>query len=762
MQFRLAGAPPADLAVTVWVDGDLAAPPRTLTAPGGTAVLPVGAWAWQATDGTRVSTGWNQVRVAAGGLEADGAVARATALAACQVKVLPAQRGAAVDQLAALTVRSTSLYRFDLRQGRLLTLPADGFFLAGFGPRGLAGISGPHSCGAGELLRLALPAPPSAGEHQLLVDLVWPEGLRVAPAALTLLARPALTRIQTEIQLPQLVVWTGRRALALFAALPAAGDRELVVRHPALRTVISSFAGRGGGATLLGPLPLAARHQLELEIDLRPLRPPLGAILSARSCGRWDQSGEPSLGGASCTLAAEQPLARGLRRYHIEGLDDGQHVISATINGEEVYGLGVGLTPYFRPGSEAERGPAERIVLAEACIEGRILRDGEPVAGEVRVTWNLPETRTLRFATDETLTYHWCYYGSRPPGDEDAQPGGDGHGDPRRGLWGIAIAACAEGVGCRRFDRHSSVEGGGHLDFELGHDVPVGVVVRDAATKQPLAHARLTSGTAARLAVLHYADGEASFTAGGEREAAASDEAGEARLVLAPDRRHRLVVERTGYQPAEVVADLTNLDDGALPPPLVVALHRTGRPEGEQGAGLRFLLGPEEPAARGLLIAFDADGSRPAGCRTTTRFDGSADLPSWCLDGKTIAFLHPLAALSLWRGEDLAAGGEITVPAAPARAWTVKVVDPHGEPVAGARLRLHLGAVVLAPADYLAVPSREGTPLASATDEHGLCHLVGLPPGAEGLVAVSLAGEPGSHPKRLDQARRGTLTLVRP
>lgn len=506
--------------------------------------LPPGEWAWQAEAPGWVSMGWNTVPSlgSAASKSAGPLRLRARAVPSCGLDFEADRRSHAVRRLWVVAVDAHTTYHHVLPRPLPLAVPEGRFYLAAFDHRGLLGLSGPHRCQPGESLRLPWPWQEAPDRHAFLVELVQPAGEVVAKLEeLELHARPNRVRNQGELTAPEVLVWTGPRGVALFPALPAGELREWRLFHPHLRSERGDADFRGGGATALESFQLRRRATLTIPIDYQPARAHGKAVVVTDYCGRLGHLDPIYHDGAPCTRRREEHRLRpGLNEVTFTDLDTGLHVFHAEIDDETVFGLGNDFAPFLEHEADGFEPPAPQ-VLAEVHFWGHLLEDGEPVAGELRLSFQGTHQQELRFPTGGDLLYHAHFFGYLPwseaalarlPNAASQQPG-----EPIRGLWnGWAILPCKASGACRSYRSGSSLVGGGRLDFELGRGVEIEVLVTDAASGALLAGVEVVAAGEKSGATSHFSEGQSveRQSSGYSFNGRVTDTEGRAALLLEP------------------------------------------------------------------------------------------------------------------------------------------------------------------------------------------------------------------------------------
>lgn len=722
--------------------------------------LPAGAWAWQAEAPGFITVGWNLVAADFAGGTAK--TARAVAVQGCAVEMRKEARLQAFDRLDVIAVEASTVYRLQLPARASFSVPAGRFYLAVFGPRGLVGVSGPHSCSEHEPLSLPLPSAPASQHHALLASFQLPaEGAELKLASFLSLAQPSAPRERLNVAVPAATVWMGPRGVSLFPQLPAAPELDWTVQHPSLRSLEQTFLAVGGGATALEGIVLRRRPALKIPIDYQPARRHKVAKLVGFSCGRRDRSEDAYILPDSCTaLDTAHRLSPGLHEYVFPDLDDGQYLFSAEIDDEVVYGLG----NWFRPFLAREATAFEEVdplPLRELHLWGHLLRGREPVPGEVRVYSVEYPGRVLRYPTADDLLYHWFFFGYLPLWDKDIErlpPAAHGRAkEELRGLYfGFVLSACTEETSCRVYTSGFSVAGDGRLDLELGSDSEVEVRVVDDDSGKPIEGAMVGTRASQWGRTFHYFQGETIVrdrqSNGPSLTVLPTDSAGLAILRVPPGRSEIGAGKPPDYPSKEKEVEVAENERAEVE-------LRLGRDKGNSEQP-RFAFPDGSPLSRGFLQVFDPQGRRRPGCHSTTTADGRARFREGCLAGNTIVVLHPRAAVTFLPGDGLTAASKTVVEPAPRRPLGLRLVDERGNPVPGTMVELRYGPIVLDPRDYAATQSASGEPFINPADSAGEIVLRGVEGTASQAPEVVVFGAPRSRAVSLAGVQGGEFLEI--
>lgn len=707
--------------------------PEVVGAAGEPVHLRPGTWYWSAEADGWVSAVTSPLPVPAGRVEARSLVV--PMVPACHLAASDDPRWSRLERVDVVALGEHAVYPLVPRHRRELWVPAGRYLAYAVSGGAVTGISAIASCEQHERKELAVPEPPGRDRQSLLATLRLPEAVAADERErLLALAEDAIDGGARPPAPPSAAVWQGRTASLFFLDLPADRALSLDVAHPLLRARREPVEPLGGSVREIALGELRERRDFEVAVDYRPARAHRVERLELRWCGRErDEAGDEILVSRCRDSVAEAPLRAGPQTYVFPGLDDGQYLLTAVVDDEWVAGLGRDVAPFLDPADDL--APAvESHPLVELEVQGHLLRDGEAVAGTVRLApWDEGAGIPARTAaTDEDLLYH-LYYFARTLTEGQAQhlpePLRDQDPEELPGLYCcFSLTACSDAGLCRPFNIHSTFTGGGRFDLDLPGGETVAVTVVDAGSGAPIPGARLllTPGPA-----FHFHEGGVIWA---EALGAEADS-----LAAGPDGRASWAPPGPGTYPTTVVADgyesRFERIEVAAGEDLALEVRLTPEPV-PSGAWLGFSDG--RPVAGAALVPFDDAGRLRLDCRTGTDGEGRVPLPPGCADA-TFVVVHPRAALAIVPGADLAGRAGIEVRERPPFPLRLRLVDGEGRPLAGVPVQLRLGDLTLTPNDLLA-----GAPALlpwQRSDTAGEIVLLGVDPAAPGLVEVAPWGD---------------------
>jgi hypothetical protein len=697
-------------------------------------LLPPGRWVWVAEADGWVSSFTSAIDIPDEVLRGEKALL-VPVVPACRLGASDDPRWSRLERVDVVSLEEHAVYPLVPRHRRELWVPAGRYLAYAVAGGAVTGISAIESCEQHERKELAVPEPPARQRQSFLVSLRLPEAVEAGERErLLALLEDAIGAAARPPAAPAAAVWQGRAASLFFLDLPADRALALDVRHPLLRTAREPVEPLGGSVRELALGELRERRDYEVAIDYRPARAHREERLELRWCGRErDEAGDEILVSRCRRAVAEAPLRPGPQTYTFAGLDDGQYLLTAVVDDEWVAGLGRDVAPFLDPAHDLP-APVEAHRLEEMEVYGHLLRDGEAVPGTVRLMpWDEGAGIPVRSAaTDRDLLYHLFYFArTLTPGQAQIlpEPLRDRHPDELPGLYCcFALTACSDDGLCRPFNIHSTLTGGGRFDLPLPGEATVDFAVVDAGSGEPIAGARLLLAPGPAF---HFRDGEVIWAEplGMEPDS----------LRVGADGRARWAPPGPGIYPTTVVAEgyESRFERLEVAAGEELAVEVRLVPEAAaDGAWLGFADG--RPVVGAALLPFGEDGRFRFDCRTGTEADGRVPLVAGCEDA-TYVVVHPRAALATIPGGELAGRAGIEVRERPAFPLRLRLVDGDGRPLADVPVQVRLGDLTLNPNDLLA-----GAPALlpwQRTDSAGEIVLLGVDPGAPGLVEVAPWGE---------------------
>ncbi|HSL83798.1 MAG TPA: carboxypeptidase-like regulatory domain-containing protein [Thermoanaerobaculia bacterium] len=706
-----------------------AAEPEVTVPVGQAREVPDGEWLWIAESPGYVST-------VTGTLKAGTGMERTLVwpvVPACHVTLSDDPGWWGVARFDVVSIEHGATFPVHPSSRRELWVPAGEVIAYGVGPRGLLGIDRLEGCRPSSRVEVPPPSPPGRDSQDLMVSAQPFEGT-AEEGELRAFLTPSTRGELAPAVLPTARVVRGNRVSYFFLGVPADRDLELVLEHPTVRTRRVPVEALGGSARELEELELAARLDLEVEIDYRPIRAHREAVLEVLYCGDPE---EPSFSWARCRrLDRSQPLRPGRQSYRFPALDDGQYVLDARIDDEVLGGLGQSITPFLDP--ESPVAPELPVIpLWEFEIYGYLLVEGDPVAGTIGFQPVGSET-TRRFPTDDDLTYHLFYFGTLPFRWDELPD--HGSREEMLGLrWGIPSACSADGY-CRYYNLHSVFLGGGRLDWDLGSEHRIRLRVTDATTGEPVAGADVMIPVRRTAIRFDRGDVEEVRAAGAESTGTVTDAEGVARIRMPSGVPASFSVSKEGYRTVSVGDATAVLSGPGAEEPETLEVHL--EPEAESHRAVRLVFPDGEPAAGAFVLAFDEDGRVDLRCSLSADGFGGWTARRGC-EGVAEAFVfHPAAGLRPVSGSDLSLLAEVEIARRPERPLRVRLVDGAGAPLANVPVGLKIDGMLLDPNVLVAASSRGGAFLPVATDSRGVLTLRAADPDFPGgLELVIGAGE---------------------
>ena len=691
--------------------------------------VPDGDWVWIAEAPGYVSTVTGTLR-AGGGMEK---TLLWPVVPACHISLSDDPRWKGVSRFDVVSIEHGATFPVTPSSRRELWAPAGEVIAYGVGPRGLIGIDRLEDCKPSSLVEARAPAPPARDFQELMVS-AQPFEEAKEQGELRAFLTPAARGELAPAVLPTARVVRGERVSFFFLGVPADRDLKLVLEHPSVRTRRVPVEALGGSARELEEQELSARLDLEVEIDYRPIREHLNAIVEVQYCG---DPADPGFSWKRCrTLDRSQTLRPGRRSYRFAALDDGQYVLNARIDDEVLGGLGQSVTPRLNPGSPvAPELPT--IPLWEFEISGHLLVEGDPVAGAVGFQ-PVGEEPTRSFPTDDDLTYHLFYFGTLPFRWDELPD--HGSREEMLGLrWGIPSACSADGY-CRYYNLHSIFRGGGRLDWNLGSEHRIRLRATDGTTGEPVAGADVMIPARRTAIRFDHGDVEEIRAAGAESTGTVTDLEGIARIRMPSGVPASFSVSKEGYRTVSV-GDATAVLSGPgddEPETLEVELE----PEVESHRAVRLVFPDGEPATGAFVLVLDEDGRVDFGCSRSADGLGGWTPRRGCDEVAEALVFHPEAGLHPVSGSDLALLAEVEVARRPERPLRVRLVDGAGVPLANVPVGLRIHGALLDSNVLVAASSRGGDFLPVATDSQGLLTLRAADPDLSGgLELVIGAGD---------------------
>ena len=740
-----------------------------IVAPAGEPIeLPPGDWTWMAEVPGFVSTSTDDIYTPSSPEAPRQRLLIVPVVPACHVTRSEDDRWRHLDRVDVVSVTESAVYP-QVRGGRSdFWIPA-GAYLA-YGVRGgeLVGISSLARCAAEDEVTLGVPEAPAADVESLLVTAELPEMDEELDSEEILAQLSAGGQEAARPTLPTATVWQGRRGAYFFLDVPAGGaPRALSLEHPDLRTARKVVESVGGSAREISLGALRPRRDVEVTVDYRPKRAHDSAEISIAPCGRDRAEVQAAALVERCREPLEtKPLEPGVASYRFESLDDGQYLLDARIDDEEVPGLGQEVLPYLDPDSDAEPPPRGVIDLEEYEVYGHLLVDGEPVAGEVRLSpWpgvsGIPSKAAV---TDEDLVYHLDYFGRYPMpgllahfpdeirdgGAEDA-PEGLFTEDPSDypGLYCcFRMLACTSAGVCRTFNEHSVFTGGGEFDIEMPEGARIDLRVVDAGDGRSVQGAEVLLD--ASLA-FHFYFGDVVWHQALGVEPNVFEVGADGRAAWFPTRSglQRMVVTAPGY-----TSESRKIE---VPAAGMVELTVELRPD-QTTRGTRLIFDEEEAVVATKLVAFDRGGVRRPACDAWVNTEGYVEVKAGCERELTYLLVDPLAAIQTFAAEQIAGSGVVRARRWPRFPPTVRLVDADGSPISRASIQLRLGDLTITPDDLYA--SGGGLPFRPTTNAAGEVVLQGVDVDTVEEVEVSPWRPFEEHWVTLHSGERGVVEVV--
>jgi len=721
-------------------------------------LIPPGDWIWSAEAPGYASTFTQHLSVSEG-TEHKPREMTVPVVPACRFVRSQDRRWERLERVDVVSLSESAVYPMVRESRREWWVPQGDYLAYGVQGGALTGISEIARCRANETVTLEVPEPPAAGKQSLLVTVELPESMEPAAGGDVLTEVSDVSPLAGAAPLvPAASLWQGSDGAFFFLGLPADAALELAVRHPELRTVTRVVDPLGGSAREIDLGALEPRRSVEVAIDYRPAREHAIEEVTIQECGR-DRAADPApLLAKHCREPfARLPIAVGVKSYRFELLDDGQYLVSARIDDEEVPGLGRNVMPYLDPESSREPPPESLVRLEELEIHGQLLRHGEAVPGVVSVSpWSgVSGIPSIRAATDDDLRYQITYFGRYPePGEAThlPEPLADRNPADLPGLYCcFELAACSEAGACRTFNVHSTLTGSGELDLELPGDEKVDVTVVDSVSGEPIPAARVLVRPSLAL---HFDYGDVYWEEPAGAEPDGLDTGKDGHVVWLPPNpgHHRLAVYADGFEDATAEVNVPKGGSESI----TVELD----PD-PADRGTYLALEDGTPALRAALIAFDENGRPRAACNARVNSEGYVKLRSNCERELTFLLVHPRAALQTFTSEELARSGTVEAAIRPSFPPRIRVVDSDGEPLANTFIALRLGDLTITPDDLFG-GGTGSLPFQPTTNARGEVVLQGVDTDTVRRVEVSpwVPYEPHWVPLRAGERRVVDLVAV--
>jgi len=693
--------------------------------------VPPGTWVWvaQAPGYTSINTGVLNV-------PATGSSSTKTLLwpvvPACEMVLDEDPGWRAIGRLDTVSIDRAAVFPISPRRGRLW-IPAGSFLQYTTDNRGLAALGDVQRCKAEERRTVGPPSRPAADRQDFLVRAKLPLDSEAKAGDLILGLQGRGGGSQQGRIVPSVTVWQGRIGSFFFLDVPVTGPLQVVGSHPELRSIARDLDSLGGSATEVPLLEFQERFDLELVVDYQPARSHDIAYLYPEYCGRHRNLMTLRQAEACRPLALQRDLQEGLHSYRFEDLDEGLYIFNARVDEEKIPGLGSDVSLYL----DEEASPPEPVTLREMEIHGNLLRDGEAVAGEVRLQLSLMDGESLplrRFPTDEDLTYHLYYFGALPHAQalyllpEVVQSRAP---EELRGLyWSYSLEGCDEEGLCRSFKLFSILVGEGRMDLPLGGRGGVTFEVVDQGSGKGVPGALILFGRGSPE--LQFYDGEVHWhkPIGEEAIGALTDAGGRKRVANLEPGSQYISISKAGYRAFGKEVPVPEGEQVTLR----VELER----EAESGA-LRFAFADGQPVSAAVLRGYRWGGNGEAVCFGKTTGAGILSVPEGCLadDSTFFVLLHRDARISAYSAAALRQVSEVEVARGAIHPVRIRLETEDGRPVPYFPVRLRYPTFTLGPNDLLAAAS-VGQSLFYLSDARGELVLRGVDPEAPVLPTVEV------------------------
>lgn len=664
-----------------------------------------------------------------------------TMVPACTVAVDRAKQWRNDEEVEILSLEFGGAYRRRYESFSSLKVPAGKLVVSRIRNGSRVAILPLFECDPGKDVQLPYPVPPRPGHFTLFVNLAIPSTVPTVSSFGSQDTEPKLEPAVVSLvtkgvpHSPSITILNPSSQIAIFSDLATSDTWTLMAANSLFQTLSEDIEAIDGTVLSLDPLTLKPRKRIETQVEYQPKRPHRQAEMVLAYCGF-------EAGARSCKDLRRQPLTEGLQAYSFESLDWGQYRLRAEIDDYVLEGMGRGMghqaAPFLKYDDAAV--PSETYSISESHIFGRLLSEGEAVAGNV--TLSNPANandKVLSFPTDDELYFHIYYFGadesvySQPRSEKGKRPPIE---IPRAIPMGYVLTACDEGGFCRRFNRHSRIRGEGQFDIELGPRSGLELAVIDAATSKPVEAVVLVD--AESKAVL-FEDGEVKWV---------EPDGAEGNAFRTTDGRVRIPLNTANATLVRVVAEgyETFAEDLSSEPQKF--LRRTVRLERKSRNGLEFGLefADGTPVVNAFLLSLGREGQRMISCNTSSDTRGRVFFKAPCLQGARFVVMQPAIAISVLEEGQVVEGGKAVLQRAPQLPYRLRFTRA-GEPVSGLSIGLKYPTFTLGPDDFLAgAPS--GNLLFYQSNFQGEIALRGVDPAAPVVVEVdgrTFPLQPGSR-----------------
>jgi hypothetical protein len=707
--------------------------PRLIVPANEMVAVPPGQWLWIAE-----APGWVSVESGAMSLPAAPAAPITRTLVslmvpACEVSLGERKLWQGTERVDFVSLTHGVTYSLPLDFRSSLRIPAGRWLAYSVGARGLIGITRPRSCSEGQALHLKTLTAPGRDREEWMVHVEVPKDSEARREDFQVAARSPL-RSGAPPVLAAASLWNGQRGTFFLLDVPAGSERILTVQHPALRSAEQPQEPTGARAFEIGPLAMKPRRTLTVTVDYQPARAHQTQKLVLVDCGPRPISLADEMNPACNERSrVERSLREGVAEYRFESLDDSQYRLDAEIDDEIVWGLGNGTIPRLDSKTDEPTSPLFA-KLQELHVYGHLLEQGEPVAGEIRIS-DESGTPLGTYPTDESLTYHLYYFGYLVDERWFAKEVADRLPPKARAMPRLRyIAACGADGGCRVLNSLSGIVGQGRWDIPLGEGGTIDFHVVDSSTGRPFPNALIGFE---RTPSTFFVEGKVFEHLHAKNfmpDVIATGLSGRVRVRWPGTAKAWYGASKEGYAVAR--GEFQPL------PGETVTVEIALQPEGTQSDGIGFRLRHGEPLAKAFFLVIDEKGVRQP-CSRASSTAGYVSFPPDCLAGRRVVVIHPAAALQILDGDSLRSASEILLDPAPSKPPTVQVVDGDGRPIRDVAFELRFPEVTLTLNDFYFASSLSGQPLGlGRTNAEGKVFLPTVDPGVWGPVeAVVVLGE---------------------